>query len=407
MTKAFTYTIEEAKQELENSFRAYLAKSDTGAYIIPEINRPPLFLVGPPGVGKTEVCEVAARTLNLGFVSYSLVHHTRNSLLGLPVMRDGADGSKYTEYTVSEIVAAVNEQYRSGYEEGVLFLDEFPCMSDTVTPVMLAFLQQKTLGRHKLPEGWIIVLAGNPPQYNKSVRKFDTAITDRLRILNIDYDAQTWLDYAEARGVYPVIRDYLSIHKNHLYNVDPEHNDETVTPRAWVNLGETLKSYSDLGLKVDMRLISQFIKCDKIVTSFWKYFNSSLERLSVREMRIICRNGESDPEYNALAERVSGIKDYYTIYKIAEELAEYAVGCAVDEVRGEDGEVAVRLENVFGFIGKLESSAAESGQNRNAMGRMFAEKINKESELLRYIGSHNVPSYGRIMAQVYDVRVTA
>lgn len=62
---------------------------------------------------------------------------------------------------------------RTGNREGILFLDEINCVSETLAPTMLQFLQNKTFGSHKVPEGWIIVAAGNPPQYNKSVREFD------------------------------------------------------------------------------------------------------------------------------------------------------------------------------------------------------------------------------------------
>lgn len=62
---------------------------------------------------------------------------------------------------------------RTGNREGILFLDEINCVSETLAPTMLQFLQNKTFGSHKVPEGWIIVAAGNPPQYNKSVRELD------------------------------------------------------------------------------------------------------------------------------------------------------------------------------------------------------------------------------------------
>ena len=42
-----------------------------------------------------------------------------------------------------------------------------------------SFLQCKTFGNHKIPDGWLIVAAGNPPEYNKSVREFDVVTMDR------------------------------------------------------------------------------------------------------------------------------------------------------------------------------------------------------------------------------------
>ena len=83
---------------------------------------------------------------------------------------------------MSEIIAAVYEVVEdTGICEGILFLDEINCVSETLAPAMLQFLQYKTFGQHKVPEGWIIVTAGNPPEYNHSVREFDIASWDRVK----------------------------------------------------------------------------------------------------------------------------------------------------------------------------------------------------------------------------------
>ena len=54
-----------------------------------------------------------------------------------------------------------------------LFRLKLKCVSETLAPVMLQFLQYKTFGKHKIPDNWILIGAGNPPEYNKSVREFD------------------------------------------------------------------------------------------------------------------------------------------------------------------------------------------------------------------------------------------
>ena len=87
-----------------------------------------------------------------------------------------------TQYTMSEIVASVyNKMEETGLKEGILFIDEINCVSETLAPAMLQFLQYKTFGNHKIPDGWIIAAAGNPPEFNKSVREFDIATLDRVK----------------------------------------------------------------------------------------------------------------------------------------------------------------------------------------------------------------------------------
>ncbi|HAL60668.1 MAG TPA: ATPase, partial [Sarcina sp.] len=76
-------------------------------------------------------------------------------------------------------------------------------------PTMLQFLQYKTFGAHRVPDGFIIVTAGNPPQYNKSVRDFDIVTLDRLRRIDIEEDFASFREYASRAGIHGSIMAYL------------------------------------------------------------------------------------------------------------------------------------------------------------------------------------------------------
>ena len=187
--------IQEAKEQIKNAMTAYFTKDSFGRYVIGTASQRPVFLMGPPGIGKTAVMAQIAAELGVGLVSYSMTHHTRQSALGLPfIVTKTYAGKEYqvSEYTMSEIIASVYDlMEESGIEEGILFLDEINCVSETLAPSMLQFLQYKTFGRHRVPEGWIVVTAGNPPEYNSSAREFDIVTWDRLKRIDIepDYDA--------------------------------------------------------------------------------------------------------------------------------------------------------------------------------------------------------------------------
>jgi hypothetical protein len=107
----------------------------------------------------------------------------------------------------------------TGVREGILFLDEINCVSETLAPSMLQFLQYKVFGRHRVPDGWIVVTAGNPPEYNNSVREFDTVTWDRLKRIDIEPDYQTWKEFALDRGVHPSVSTYLDIKSSDFYNL--------------------------------------------------------------------------------------------------------------------------------------------------------------------------------------------
>ena len=107
--------IKRAKQEIKDSIEAYLLKNEDGGYKIPSIRQRPILLMGPPGIGKTQIMSQIAKECKIGLVAYTITHHTRQSAVGLPFIREKIyGGSRYsaTEYTMSEIIASVYERLR-------------------------------------------------------------------------------------------------------------------------------------------------------------------------------------------------------------------------------------------------------------------------------------------------------
>ena len=198
--------IQQAKDTIKNTIKAYLLKDELGEYKIPTVHQRPVLLMGPPGIGKTAIMEQVARECRIGLVAYTITHHTRQSAIGLPyIVHKNFDGRDYamTEYTMSEIVASIYEKIEAtGIKEGILFIDEINCVSETLAPMMLQFLQGKTFGNHKIPEGWMIVAAGNPPQYNKSVRDFDIVTLDRVKKIDVTEDFDVWKSYGYSKNIH-------------------------------------------------------------------------------------------------------------------------------------------------------------------------------------------------------------
>lgn len=269
--------IQDAKKEISNTLRAYLAKDENGRYTYPLVRQRPILLIGPPGIGKTAIMEQAASECGVGLVAYTITHHTRQSAIGLPKITERIYGKKemtVTDYTMSEIVAAVYDHMeRTGHKEGILFIDEINCVSETLAPAMLALLQNKTFGSHKIPDGWVLVAAGNPPEYNKSVREFDIVTLDRVRKIQIVPDCDAWLKYAHIQQVHQAILSYLSMKKEQFYAVENTIDGKFfVTARGWEDLSSLLLSYEKLGIEVDKELIGEFLQKEEIARDFYSYY---------------------------------------------------------------------------------------------------------------------------------------
>lgn len=268
--------IKRAKREIENTIKAYLQKDAYGDYLIPSIRQRPILLIGAPGIGKTQIMEQIARECDIALVAYTITHHTRQSAIGLPfILEKEFDGKKYsvTEYTMSEIIGSVHEQMeKTGCREGILFIDEINCVSETLAPTMLQFLQCKTFGNQQVPEGWIIVAAGNPPEYNKSVREFDVVTLDRVKKIDVEPDFSAWKEFAYTAGVHGAIISYLELKKENFYQMETRVDGKRfATARGWQDLSELLTVYEKLGMEVDQEVIFQYIQHEKIAKDFANY----------------------------------------------------------------------------------------------------------------------------------------
>ena len=268
--------IKQAKQEIQNTLRAYLSKDELGNYLIPSIRQRPVLLMGPPGIGKTQIMTQIAAETGVGLVAYTITHHTRQSAIGLPFIEHHNYGGKdyaITEYTMSEILASVYSlMEKTGLKEGILFLDEINCVSETLAPMMLQFLQCKTFGNQSLPEGWLIVAAGNPPEYNKSVRDFDVVTLDRVKRIDVQDDFAVWKEYARRRGVHGAVVSYLDIKKENFYCIETTVDGlQFATARGWEDLSELITAYEKLDLRVDREVVGQYIQLPRVAKDFANY----------------------------------------------------------------------------------------------------------------------------------------
>ncbi len=270
--------IKRAGEEIKNAVKAYLAVDEEGNKLIPEIRQRPILLIGPPGIGKTAIMEQVARECGIPLAAYTMTHHTRQSAMGLPFIQEKEfDGVTHsvTSYTMSEIIASVYEKMeKTGLKQGILFIDEINCVSETLSPVMLQFLQGKIFGNTKVPKDWIIVAAGNPPEYNRMVHEFDVVTLDRVKIINVEPDYNIWKEYAKKNMVHQSIISYLDAKQENFYKIETTVDGKRfVTARGWEDLSSMIKACEKLNINVDEEVISQYIAQPDISMDFANYLS--------------------------------------------------------------------------------------------------------------------------------------
>ena len=261
--------IQEAKETIEKALRAYFARDEIGFPLVPLRQQRPILLIGPPGIGKTAIMEQIAEECGVGLVAYTMTHHTRQSAMGLPeICTREIEGKTVhiTEYTMSEIIASIYDcMEQTGKKRGILFLDEINCVSETLAPVMLQLLQNKKFGNQHIPDDWLIVAAGNPSEYNKSVREFDVVTMDRVKKIEVEPDYQVWKEYAYRENIHPAVISYLDTRPQHFYKMETTVDGRSfATPRGWEDLSRIISAYSRLGKTADREVVVQYIQHELI-----------------------------------------------------------------------------------------------------------------------------------------------
>lgn len=356
--------IRQAKEYIKDSIRLYLKKDAEGDYRIPVVRQRPIFLLGAPGIGKTAIMEQIAQELGIALVSYSMTHHTRQSALGLPfIAHKKYEGMEYdvSEYTMSEIIASIYDvMQESGVKEGILFLDEINCVSETLAPSMLQFLQYKVFGRHQVPDGWIIVTAGNPPEYNKSVREFDIVTLDRMKILEVDADYDSFKEYARESRLHAAILNYLELKREDFYQVETTvEGKRYITARGWEDLSVMLTLYEEDDIAVEEELVGQYLRNPRVVKEFTAYYDLYQKYKNDYQAQEIL-NGNVPAQAKEKA-RKAGFDERLSLMGMLIDYMQYAVR--------ENVETYEYLTMLLGSMKAIQAQSKDAEENADVDGR--------------------------------------
>lgn len=385
--------IQQAKEEIRNTVWAYTRKNEDGSYQIPTQKQRPVLLIGPPGIGKTAIMEQVAKECGVGFVAYTITHHTRQSAIGLPVIREKSYGGKLysvTEYTMSEIIASVYDHMeQSKKTEGILFIDEINCVSETLAPAMLQFLQCKTFGSHQVPEGWVIAAAGNPPEYNKSVRDFDVVTLDRVRLLKVEENLSVWKEYARQIQIHGAILAFLEIKPQDFYRMESNENDQYfVTARGWEDLSRMLFAYEALELPVTAGFVQEFLQYPMVARDFASYYQFYQQTHAAYSLEEILENSGSQ-EMRKQAKEASYEERITLVHLLVEVLLSKTRERNADSQK--DG-LILNWKHVFAFLKDCFGMGMEM--------QIFMREIEKSFDALSWITETGLEEYYLVSAKI-------
>jgi hypothetical protein len=196
-------------------------------------------LHGRPGVGKTELVQTLAERIGAQLYDLRLTTIEPQDLRGLP----------YYDHSTAKTVWYRPEDLPDSEAPAILFLDELTAAAASLQPTVYGLLQERRVGRHRLPASVMIVAAGNQVEDGAIAYDMGTALSDRLIHMIVQANAEDWLaNYAIPAGIHPTVAAFIRTRPDLLETTeDSIRRGQMIacTPRSWTRVSWIMDCISD------------------------------------------------------------------------------------------------------------------------------------------------------------------
>jgi hypothetical protein len=197
----------------------------------------PVFLWGPPGIGKSSIVSQIAKERGIGYIDLRLSLLDPTDLRGIPFFDTKSDNA----------VWAPPSFLPDGSEaEGILFLDELNTAAPMVQASAYQLILDRKIGEYRLPEGWSIVAAGNRESDRGVVFRMASPLANRFVHLEMEASVDDWRCWAIDKGIDASIVGFISHRPDALFAFDTSSDSRSfATPRTWEYVNEIIASEPD------------------------------------------------------------------------------------------------------------------------------------------------------------------
>jgi hypothetical protein len=196
----------------------------------------PLFLWGPPGIGKSELVEDITNELGGYMIDLRLGQMEPTDIRGIPFYNKDLGKMDW-----AAPIDLPDEELASQYPIVVLFLDEMNSSAPSVQSAAYQLILNRRIGKYKLPENVVMVAAGNRESDKGVTYRMPTPLANRFIHQEMKCDFASWQEWAVNHNVHKDVVGYISFAKQDLYDFDAKSASRAfATPRSWSFVSEIL-----------------------------------------------------------------------------------------------------------------------------------------------------------------------
>ena len=210
----------------------------------------PIFLWGPPGIGKSDIIHQIGKQMNAKVIDVRLSLWEPTDIKGIP----------YFDSNIGKMVWAPplelpDEELAAKHENIVLFLDEMNSAAPAVQAAAYQLILNRKVGTYTLPDNVYIVAAGNREADKGVTYRMPSPLANRFVHLEMTVNFDDWFEWAVDNGIHQDVVGFLTFSKKDLYDFDPKSPSRSfATPRSWSFVSDLLED--DLGESTTTDLVS-------------------------------------------------------------------------------------------------------------------------------------------------------
>ena len=237
---------------------------------------PAIMLRGAPGVGKSTIVRTVTEKLGIGFIDVRLAQMERVDFAGLPSINNGM-----TEWNVPSFWP------RDMKSNGIILLDEITSApSDCQVAAYSVVLDRRIPNsNYVLPNGWLIVAAGNRTCDRAAVKTMSSALANRFVHFEVEANSEDWVKWAIMNNINPAVIGFINFRPGLLFKMEGQNLEQGwPSPRSWERVSNSIKMFN--GNSNIMRKVVYGLIGNSVGLEFMEFYKMSSEFDSILEIML-------------------------------------------------------------------------------------------------------------------------